>query len=73
LTVAAEVVHNEGFNHMLWLNAVPLKVNIFIWRLFMNRLATKDNLFTRHILVNDYTFYSANCGFVKRNFYKLLF
>jgi len=51
-----EAVHNEGFNHVLWTKAVPLKVNIFIWRLFLNRLATRDNMFRRHVLVNDDTF-----------------
>ena len=35
---------NEEFNSFLWLKAVLLKVNIFIWRLFLNRLSTKDNL-----------------------------
>jgi len=44
---------NEGFDSFLWLKAVPLKVNIFIWRLFLNRLPTKDNLFMRG--VNDVT------------------
>nr|ABN08325.1 hypothetical protein MtrDRAFT_AC155890g41v2 [Medicago truncatula] len=34
----------EDFHHFLWHKAVPLKVNIFVWRLFLNRLATKDNL-----------------------------
>jgi len=42
---AAEVVYNEGFNHALWLKVVRLKVNIFIWSLFLNHLATNDNLF----------------------------
>lgn len=42
--------HIEGFDHLLWLKAVPLKVNIFVWRLFLNRLATNDNLCKRCVL-----------------------
>jgi len=34
----------------MWLKAVPLKVNIFIWRLFLNRLSTKDNLLRRGVI-----------------------
>ena len=43
--IAIDVVGHEGFKHALWLKQVPLKVNIFIWRLFLNRLPTKMNLF----------------------------
>ena len=39
---AVDIVPNEGFNHLLWLKAVSLKVNIFFWRLFLNRLATNE-------------------------------
>lgn len=28
----------------LWTKTVPLKVNIFVWRLRLNRIPTKDNL-----------------------------
>ena len=41
---------NEEFDSFLWLKAVPLKVNIFIWRLFLNRLSTKDNLLRRGVI-----------------------
>lgn len=41
---------NEEFDSFLWLKAVPLKVNIFIWHLFLNRLSTKDNLFRRGVI-----------------------
>lgn len=33
-----EVVDNGGRNQVVWLKVVPLKVNIFAWRLFLNRL-----------------------------------
>jgi hypothetical protein len=41
---------NEEFDTFLWLKAVPLKVNIFIWRLFLNRSSTKDNLLRRGVI-----------------------
>jgi len=37
----SEVGVDDRFNHGLWLKQIPLKVNIFIWCLFMNRLAKK--------------------------------
>ena len=40
----------EDFHHFLWHKAVPLKVNIFVWRLFLDRLATKENLRKRNVL-----------------------
>jgi len=44
---------NEGYDSFLWLKAVPLKVNLFVWRLFMNRLPTKDNLYRRQAIRCD--------------------
>jgi len=49
-------------NKFLWLKAVPLKVSIFVWRLFLNRIPARDNLVQRHvILVSDHNCV-ANCG-----------
>ncbi|KAJ9541443.1 hypothetical protein OSB04_027949 [Centaurea solstitialis] len=39
-----------------WSPLVPIKVNIFIWRLFLNALPTRDNLSRRRI-----TMHSSNC------------
>jgi hypothetical protein len=50
------------FNQFLWLKEVPLKVNIFVWRLFLNRLATKDNLRKRNVLEVNNTSCAALCG-----------
>ncbi|XP_071705340.1 uncharacterized protein [Rutidosis leptorrhynchoides] len=36
-----------------WCNLVPIKVNIFNWRLRLNRLPTKSNLLDRHIDVGN--------------------
>jgi hypothetical protein len=60
--IAADIVSNEGFDHVLWLKEVPLKGNNFVWRLFLNRLQQKTiyvgdmswkkpNLFVRHLVV----------------------
>lgn len=39
--------------YLLWRKDVPLKVSIFAWRLFRNRLPTKVNLFRRGIISNE--------------------
>jgi hypothetical protein len=38
---------------IFWRKDVPLKVSIFAWRLFRNRLPTKGNLFRRGIIHHD--------------------
>ena len=53
---------NEELNQFLWLKAVPLKVNIFGWRLFLSRLATKDNLHKRNVLDATLVSCAALCG-----------
>ncbi|XP_024626681.1 uncharacterized protein [Medicago truncatula] len=50
------------FTQFLWLKPVPLKVNIFVWRLFLNRLATKDNLRKRNVLEVSNVACAALCG-----------
>lgn len=52
----------EDFNQFLWLKAVPLKVNIFVWRLFLDKLATKDNLRKRNVLQANNVSCAALCG-----------
>jgi hypothetical protein len=46
----------------LWHKNVPLKVGIFAWRLFRDRLPTKDNLFRRHVIAADAQTCSGECG-----------
>ncbi|XP_024634465.1 uncharacterized protein [Medicago truncatula] len=53
---------SEDFDQFLWLKAVPLKVNIFVWRLFMNRLATKDNLCKRNVIASSLLACVTSCG-----------
>lgn len=51
--------------HVLCLKQVPLKINIFAWRLYFNRIPTKDNLDLRHIIdINDQDC-SICCGSIK--------
>ena len=52
----------EDFHHFLWLKTVSLKVNMFVWRLFLNRLATKDNLQKRNVLDVSLASCAASCG-----------
>jgi len=52
----------EDFDQFLWLKAVPLKVNIFVWRLFLNRLATKDNLRKRNVIDSTLLACVTLCG-----------
>ena len=46
----------------LWHKDVPLKVVLSAWRLFRDRLPTKDNLFHRGVIDNDSRMCVAGCG-----------
>jgi len=48
--------------YLLWRKDVPLKVSIFVWRLFRNRLPTKDNLFHRGIIHMEDQMCVGGCG-----------
>ncbi|RHN41893.1 putative reverse transcriptase zinc-binding domain-containing protein [Medicago truncatula] len=47
----------------IWLKHVPLKVTLFAWRLFRNRLPTKDNLLMRGIIKMKQPFALADAEF----------
>jgi len=47
---------------LLWRKDVPLKVLIFVWRPFRNRLHTKDNLFRRGIIQHEDQMCVDGCG-----------
>jgi len=56
--------HNHRNNiKLLWLKVVSLKVSIFAWRIFFNRVPTKDNLAERHVLANNDHLISNWLGF----------
>ena len=38
---------------VLWHKVVPLKVNLFFWRLLLNHIPTKDNLLWRSVIQNN--------------------
>ena len=46
----------------VWHNYAPLKVSLFAWRLFRNRLPTKDNLLRRQVLHSDNIACVGGCG-----------
>jgi len=49
----------------LWYKNIPSKVSLFAWRLFRNRLPTRDNLARRNILHNNDSACVADCGNVE--------
>ncbi|RHN56578.1 putative reverse transcriptase zinc-binding domain-containing protein [Medicago truncatula] len=46
----------------LWHRDIPLKVVLFAWRLFRDRLPTKDNLFRRGVINQTSRLCVAGCG-----------
>jgi len=63
--ISLNVEIDDRSNHILWLKQILLKVNIFIWYLFLNRLATKMNMFRRNILDYNDSFCLTACGLVE--------
>ncbi|GKV27386.1 hypothetical protein SLEP1_g36559 [Rubroshorea leprosula] len=53
-------VLDEKWSRIIWSKYVPSKLSVFGWRLFLNRLATKENLCKRGILL---TGGDVSCGF----------
>lgn len=49
----------------LWHKDVPLKVVLFVWCLFHDRLPTKDNLFHQHVIDVDTQLWVSGCGEVE--------
>ncbi|GAU47623.1 hypothetical protein TSUD_281010 [Trifolium subterraneum] len=62
---ASDVNITASFVRFIWLKVVPLKVTIFIWRLFLNRLPTKANLRHRRIIEDTQTLCPSLCGKVE--------
>ena len=53
----------------LWHKDVPLKVVLFAWRLFWDRLPTKDNLLRRGVIDHDSRECVAGCGSVESSYH----
>lgn len=49
----------------IWHKDVPLKVSLFVWHLFRNRLPTKDNLFRQGVIPYDAQLCVTCCGNIK--------
>jgi len=49
----------------IWHKDVPLKVVVFVWRLFQDRLPTKDNLLRRCVIHHDARMCVAGCDLVE--------
>jgi len=61
LTDVDNNVHQNSYK-FVWVKVVPLKVSIFTWRLFRNRVSTRGNLLHRHIRAANEQGCIANCG-----------
>jgi hypothetical protein len=57
----AEPSLDRGMIVDVWQKQVPLKVNLFAWRLIRNRLPTKDNLVLRRVLLQDDNIWVRGC------------
>jgi len=58
----ADTFVEHGLFDAVWLKQTPLKVSIFVWRLFRNRLPTKDNLIRRRALHHEDIYCIGGCG-----------
>jgi hypothetical protein len=65
LLTATDVQDTTTTSYLIWHKQVPLKVLVMTWRLFRNRLPTKDNLVRRHIIPPDAGLYVTGCGGVE--------
>jgi len=61
LTVSASPVE-RFLPDAVWLKQVPMKISVFVWWLFRNRLPTKDNLVRRRVLHHDDLACVGGCG-----------
>jgi len=52
----------RGLVDDVWHKQVPLKVLLFAWKLFQNRLPTKDNLLRRQVLHSNNIACVGGCG-----------
>jgi len=54
---------NNDHTSIIWHKEVPLKINIFAWRLLRYRLPTTDNLIRRRVVQPNTSLCSDGCGF----------
>ncbi|GLT58127.1 hypothetical protein SLA2020_310480 [Shorea laevis] len=46
-----DCILNKKWSGIIWCKFAPFKLSVFGWRLFLNRLATKDNLGEKGIVL----------------------
>lgn len=63
--IAQVYVDNVVATPSFWHKDVPLKVVLFVWRLFRDRLPTKVNLHRRHVLDFDAQICVGGCGLIQ--------
>jgi len=56
----------------IWHKNIPLKIVLFAWRLFRDRLPAKDSLFCRHVIATDSRTCVSRCGSLKNSSHLLL-
>ncbi|GAU50636.1 hypothetical protein TSUD_134420 [Trifolium subterraneum] len=61
LTVAAVDYDTEATLKLLWLNNVPSKINIFGWRLLLQKLPTKEALHRKGVITNTHDWACVFC------------
>jgi len=52
---------------LLWNKDIPLKVVLFAWRMFRDRLPTKDNLFRCGVIDIESRTYVSGCGYLENS------
>jgi len=51
----------------VWNQLIPLRLAALVWRLFLNRLPTKDNLNRRGVRLNSLLYCVGGCGRLERS------
>jgi len=64
MMLSVNIVATDHSN-TIWNNEVPLKVNLFAWRLLYNRLQTTYNLIIRHIIRHNAQLCVGDCGIIE--------
>lgn len=59
---AIDHIECNTLQEVIWNKIVPLKVSIFVWRMFRNRLSTKDNLERRGVIQLNSNTCIIGCG-----------
>lgn len=66
-------LQHSTFFSVIWKLKVPPKIKFFIWRIALNRVATRDNLRKRGILITDDEYKCPFCSLVEQSISHLLF